>query len=184
LLDDAKAWIEFSAYPPDEIAVRFHHRLVQINAFPNGNGRHSRLMADLLAMRLGRDRFSWGRESLRSAGAVRQSYSAALRAADNHDFDPLLRLRALRHGRRRGVPAGCEDSPAAACRARHRHFRRECRRAGVAVADFGVSDLPRESGQAVSSAYRYQINGRKRVHRSQSFCDRDSQDRFVVDSLP
>jgi Fic-DOC domain mobile mystery protein B len=90
LLDDAKAWIECNTYPPDEIAVRFHHRLVQIHPFPNGNGRHSRLMSDLLAMRLGHDRFSWGRESLTDAGAMRQSYIAALRAADNHDIGPLL----------------------------------------------------------------------------------------------
>ena len=90
LLDDAKAWIECSTYPPDEVAVRFHHRLVQIHPFPNGNGRHARLMADLLAMRLGRERFSWGRESLRDAGAMRQRYIAALRAADNHDMGPLL----------------------------------------------------------------------------------------------
>ena len=53
LLDDTKAWIEYKTYPPDEIAVRFHHRLVQIHPFPNGNGRHARLMADLLVMRLG-----------------------------------------------------------------------------------------------------------------------------------
>src|SRR5271156_6281747 len=90
LLDDTRAWIECKAYPPDEIAVRFHHRLVQIHAFPNGNGRHARLMADLLAMRLGRDRFSWGRESLRDGGAMRRSYIAALQAADNHDFDRLM----------------------------------------------------------------------------------------------
>ena len=56
LLDDTKAWIEYKAYPPDEIAVRFHHRLVQIHAFPNGNGRHARLMADLLVMSLSGER--------------------------------------------------------------------------------------------------------------------------------
>jgi Fic-DOC domain mobile mystery protein B len=90
LLDDTKAWIEYQTYPPDEIAVRLHHRLVQIHPFPNGNGRHARLTADLLAMRLGRERFSWGRESLRDAGAMRQRYIAALRDADNHDIGPLL----------------------------------------------------------------------------------------------
>jgi Fic-DOC domain mobile mystery protein B len=90
LLDDARAWIEAPTYPPDEIAVRFHHRLVQIHPFPNGNGRHSRLMADLLVMRLGQERFSWGRDSLRDAGAVRVRYIEALRAADNHDIGPLL----------------------------------------------------------------------------------------------
>lgn len=90
LLDDTKAWVEYKTYPPDEIAVRFHHRLVQIHPFPNGNGRHSRLMADLLAMQLGREPFSWGRRSLRVAGAARARYIAALRAADDHDIGPLL----------------------------------------------------------------------------------------------
>src|SRR5258708_14477515 len=69
LLDDAKAWIEYKTYQPDEIAVRFHHRLVQIHPFPNGNGRHSPLMADLLVMQFGHDMFSWGRENLRDPRA-------------------------------------------------------------------------------------------------------------------
>jgi Fic-DOC domain mobile mystery protein B len=91
LLDDAKAWIEYKTYGPDEIAVRFHHRLVQIHPFPNGNGRHSRLLADLLVMRLGRERFSWGSVSrLPDAGALRRRYITALQAADNHDIGPLL----------------------------------------------------------------------------------------------
>lgn len=90
LLDDGKAWIEFGTYPADEIAVRFHHRLVRIHPFPNGNGRHARLMADLLAMRLGRERFSWGRESLRDRGSARTRYLEALHAADHHDIALLL----------------------------------------------------------------------------------------------
>ena len=90
LLDDTRTWIEHKSYPPDEIAVRFHHRLVRIHAFPNGNGRHSRLMADLLVMSLGEERFSWGSVNLQDAGAVRQRYIAALRAADNYDSGPLL----------------------------------------------------------------------------------------------
>jgi Fic-DOC domain mobile mystery protein B len=90
LLDDTNACIEHQTYPPDEIAVRFHHRLVQIHAFPNGNGRHARLMADLLVMRLGGARFSWGRESLRDPSTLRQRYIAALQDADNHNIGPLL----------------------------------------------------------------------------------------------
>ena len=90
LLDDVKAWIEHKAYPTDEIAVRFHHRLVQIHPFPNGNGRHSRLIADLLVMRLGGERFSWGSANLQVAGDMRGRYIAALKAADNHDIGPLL----------------------------------------------------------------------------------------------
>jgi len=90
LLDDTKAWIKHNAYPPDEIAVRFHHRLVKIHPFPNGNGRHARLMADLLVMKLGGERFSWGRANLRDASDMRKSYIAALQAADNHHIGPLL----------------------------------------------------------------------------------------------
>jgi Fic-DOC domain mobile mystery protein B len=90
LIDDTKAWIEHKSYPPDEIAVRFHHRLVQIHPFPNGNGRHSRLMADLLIMKLGGERFSWGSANLQAAGDVRGQYIAALKAADNYDIGPLL----------------------------------------------------------------------------------------------
>lgn len=92
LLEDAKAWIQYKTYPPDEIAVRFHHRLVQIHPFPNGNGRHSRLMADLLVMRLGGERFTWGSASLQQAGDVRRRYIESLQAADNHDYAPLLRF--------------------------------------------------------------------------------------------
>lgn len=90
LLADAATRIEHEAYPPDEIAVRFHHRLVQIHPFPNGNGRHSRLMADLLVMQLGRERFTWGSANLRDAAEVRRRYIDALRAADNHDLTLLL----------------------------------------------------------------------------------------------
>jgi Fic-DOC domain mobile mystery protein B len=90
LLDDTKTWIEYQSYPPDEIAVRFHHRLVQIHPFPNGNGRHSRLMADLLVMQLGRERFTWGSANLQNAADVRTGYIEALKTADNHDIAPLL----------------------------------------------------------------------------------------------
>lgn len=90
LLDDVKTWIQSNTYPRDEIAIRFHHRLVQIHPFPNGNGRHSRLMADLLVMSLGGERFSWGSAGLQKAGDVRERYIAALRAADNHDYAPLF----------------------------------------------------------------------------------------------
>jgi len=90
LLGDVKAWVEMKSYPPDEIAVRFHHRLVFIHPFANGNGRHARLMADLLIMQLGEERFSWGLASLREAGETRTQYISALKAADQHDYAPLI----------------------------------------------------------------------------------------------
>lgn len=90
LLDDVRFWVDRQSYPPDEIAVRFHHRLVLIHSFPNGNGRHARLAADLLIVSLGGARFSWGRTSLINAGETRRAYVAALRQADAHDIAPLL----------------------------------------------------------------------------------------------
>jgi len=90
LLDDCRYWIKNNTYPPDEIAARFHHRLVLIHPFPNGNGRHARLATDLLLTRLGHPRFSWGQVNLVNPGKTRQIYIAALRAADNYDIQPLL----------------------------------------------------------------------------------------------
>lgn len=90
LLDDTHYWIENKTYPPDEIAIRFHHRLVWIHPFPNGNGRHARLIADLLIKSLGKLRFSWGQTSLVSISEARKHYVNALRAADNHNIEPLL----------------------------------------------------------------------------------------------
>lgn len=91
-IDDARYWVEHATYPPDEIAVRFSHRLVAIHPFPNGNGRFSRLAGDLLARQLGRPNLTWGRVSLVDAGETRARYVEALRAADDHDIRPLLRF--------------------------------------------------------------------------------------------
>lgn len=90
MLGDVRYWAEHKTFPPDEIAIRLHHRLVAIHPFPNGNGRHARLIADLLIERLGRQPFSWGGGRLADAGALRAKYIAALHAADNHDVEPLL----------------------------------------------------------------------------------------------
>ncbi|MFN7389913.1 mobile mystery protein B [Brevundimonas sp.] len=90
LLDDVRFWIEHATFPADEIAVRFHHRLVAIHPFPNGNGRHARLSADLLVVQLGGERFRWGRGNLVAIDQLRRSYITALKAADAHDIGPLL----------------------------------------------------------------------------------------------
>lgn len=90
LLDDCRYWIKNGTYEADEVATRFHHRLVLIHPFPNGNGRHARLATDLLLTALGRPRFSWGRVNLVDASQTRRAYVTALRAADNHDIGPLL----------------------------------------------------------------------------------------------
>ena len=90
MVGDVRAQIEHRAYSPTEIAARYHHRLVAIHVFPNGNGRHARLMADLLLLELAGRRFDWGRGSLVTANELRARYIAALKAADNSDIRPLL----------------------------------------------------------------------------------------------
>jgi Fic-DOC domain mobile mystery protein B len=90
LCKDIKAQIEHAAYPADEIACRFHHRLVSIHPFPNGNGRHARLIADLLLNKvLRRTPFTWGGMSGIAEGDIRVAYLDALRAADRGDFSRL-----------------------------------------------------------------------------------------------
>jgi Fic-DOC domain mobile mystery protein B len=90
LLLDVAYWVQNRTYDPDEIAVRFHHRLVWVHPFPNGNGRHARLMADVLLLRVGRDRFTWGSLSLAPTGDLRSKYIGALRETDGGDVGALL----------------------------------------------------------------------------------------------
>jgi Fic-DOC domain mobile mystery protein B len=91
LCDDSHAWIEYDTYPPDEFAARFHHRLVFIHPFSNGNGRHARLMADLILEKLfTTEVFSWGGESLANYNKTREEYITALKMADKHDYSLLL----------------------------------------------------------------------------------------------
>ncbi|MCC7527420.1 MAG: mobile mystery protein B, partial [Candidatus Melainabacteria bacterium] len=79
---DGNYWLDNQIFPIEECAIRFHHRLVSIHAFPNGNGRHARLVADLLMYYSNRRIFSWGGESLDVEGKTRQRYIQALQQAD------------------------------------------------------------------------------------------------------
>ncbi len=91
LLGNMRYWLEHRSFAQDELALRFHHGLVVIHPFANGNGRWSRLAADILVVQLGGARFSWGSgANLQQPGADRDSYIAALKQADNHDFGPLI----------------------------------------------------------------------------------------------
>ena len=92
LCQNTRYQIEHAVFPWEELAARFHHELVLIHPFPNGNGRHARLATDLLLQRHGQARFTWGSRSLTEAGATRQEYITALRQADAGAFDPLLRF--------------------------------------------------------------------------------------------
>jgi Fic-DOC domain mobile mystery protein B len=92
LVDDAAYWIEHSTYATDEIAARFHHRLVFIHPYPNGNGRHARMAADFLLRSMGQAVFTWGSENLTDPGKTRSEYITALRAADGHDYGALCKF--------------------------------------------------------------------------------------------
>lgn len=89
-LGDVDYWLANDTFSPDELAARFHHGLVLIHPFTNGNGRHTRLAADLMCRQLGVSPFSWGRDSLDIIGDARRAYLSALREADLHHFGPLL----------------------------------------------------------------------------------------------
>lgn len=90
LLDDVKFWIENSTYAPDEIAYRFHHKLVWIHPFPNGNGRHARMMTDLILEEiLNKEPFTWGSQLLTNTGEPRSKYIEALKKADKQNYTEL-----------------------------------------------------------------------------------------------
>ena len=91
LLDDALFWMKNNTYESDELAIRFKHRLVSIHCFANGNGRHSRLMADLIMEKLYQSKFfSWGNSNLVKASTTRINYIKAIKKADQLDIQPLI----------------------------------------------------------------------------------------------
>ncbi|MBR6154094.1 MAG: mobile mystery protein B [Treponema sp.] len=90
LFDDVKFWIENKTYSNHEIAVRLHHKLVQIHPFPNGNGRLSRLMADLVLNELEGTKLYWGDANLATVSEIRLKYIESLRKADAGDYNDLL----------------------------------------------------------------------------------------------
>jgi Fic-DOC domain mobile mystery protein B len=91
LLDDTKYWIENKTFSPEEIAIRFKHRIVSIHCFPNGNGRHSRMMADIIIESIfGKDLFSWHQSNMVKANEIRKAYIDALKKADNGNIEPLI----------------------------------------------------------------------------------------------
>jgi len=91
LIDDCKYWIDNTTFSEDEIAVRFKHRIVSIHCFPNGNGRHSRLVADVIVKKIfGKEVFSWGDITYEDRKQAREDYIAALKEADKENIAPLM----------------------------------------------------------------------------------------------
>ena len=91
LLEDTKYWIENYTYPPEEIAIRFKHRIVSIHCFPNGNGRHSRLMADIIIESIfKKEIFNWHQSNMVKANEIRKQYIHSLREADHGNIKPII----------------------------------------------------------------------------------------------
>jgi len=91
LINDTLYWVEHNTFTPDEIAIRFKHRIVSIHCFPNGNGRHSRLMADVIIDKIFKlTVFSWGAGNLVKQSDTRTNYLKAVREADKNNYVPLL----------------------------------------------------------------------------------------------
>ena len=93
VLDDCRFWIENKTFAEDEIAFRLSHRMVVVHPFANGNGRHSRLIADVLINKgFSKPYFTWGSRNLIKQGEVRTHYINALREADNQNYNPLIQF--------------------------------------------------------------------------------------------
>jgi len=91
LIDDIKYWIDNEIHYPDEIAIRFKHRLVNIHCFPNGNGRHSRIMADIIIESIfNKEVFTWNNSNMVKANEIRNKYITAIRVADKGNIEPLI----------------------------------------------------------------------------------------------
>jgi len=91
LINDTQFWIANKTFAEDELSVRFKHRIVSIHCFANGNGRHSRLMADIIISHIfGKPVFSWSNQNLVKKGDARANYLSALHAADSGNLNPLI----------------------------------------------------------------------------------------------
>jgi Fic-DOC domain mobile mystery protein B len=93
LLADAKYWVANQTFSNDHIAILFKLRIVKIHCFPNGNGRHSRLMADTIIEKIyGGELFTWGSGNLIQKGQTRSNYLAALKVGDGNSIGELIKF--------------------------------------------------------------------------------------------
>jgi Fic-DOC domain mobile mystery protein B len=91
LLEDSLYWLKNKIYSDEEFTIRFKHRIVKIHCFSNGNGRHSRLIADIIISQIfGKPVFTWSSINLNKKGEARTKYLTAIRLADTGDIKPLI----------------------------------------------------------------------------------------------
>jgi len=93
LCDDANYWLEHKTYPIEQLALVFHHRLVKIHLFANGNGRHARLVSDCIIKKFAPEqKINWQGNNFKSAEELRRNYILALRKADGGNYTELFNL--------------------------------------------------------------------------------------------
>jgi Fic family protein len=90
--DDLEYWHTNKTFDTIEIASRLHHRAVQIHPFKNGNGRWSRMLANIYLKQNGLNPTKWNENLLSKENPHRDDYIQALKKADNGDYSKLIEL--------------------------------------------------------------------------------------------
>lgn len=92
LVDDLAFWDEHKTFSVIEISARLHHRAVQIHPFKNGNGRWSRMLANIYLKQNGLNPTKWNEDLLSKENPHRDDYIQALKFADDRDYSQLIKL--------------------------------------------------------------------------------------------
>lgn len=92
LADDISYWDKNKTFDIYETATRIHHRAVQIHPYKNGNGRWSRMLANIYLRQNGSMPVKWQEDLLSKENLKRDEYIKALKEADNSDFFNLIEM--------------------------------------------------------------------------------------------
>ncbi|MCF6245580.1 MAG: mobile mystery protein B [Sulfurovum sp.] len=92
LVDDLAYWEEHKSFDVIETASRIHHRAVQIHPFLNGNGRWSRMLANIYLKQNGLQPTKWNEDLLSKTNLHRDDYIKALKKADSGDYSDLIAM--------------------------------------------------------------------------------------------
>ena len=96
LVDDLEYWDKNKTFDIVEIASKLHHRAVQIHPFKNGNGRGSRMLANIYLKQNELEPTKWNEDLLSKDNLHRDDYISALKLADNGDYSVLIKMQGHR----------------------------------------------------------------------------------------